>query len=200
MQDSILDPISDAEARPAVAAAHRTSAARPRVTVVDDSPEFLSLLSDVLGEAYRVVPHSIVRSIDELAADRPDLLIIDLHCGGPEGGLTGWELLALARSHPTLQGIPAVVCSADVAALRQDRIRLVAYGDVQLVAKPFDLGRFQQVVDRMIRVGGGPRHAPEDVEYPPLADRLDSWREGRPLEMCPHGRVRSQGEGCSRCG
>lgn len=201
MHDSLLDPPS--ATRPATEAfvGARPASLRPRIAVVDDSPEFLSLLGDVLGDRYEVTPHAVLRTIADLARSEPDLLILDLHSGGPEGGLTGWEILALARSHATLRDVPAVVCSADLAALRQDRIRLVAYGSVQLIAKPFDVTAFEQTVDRMIRLAAAPRPTGlDDGDYPPLEDRVDEYREGRPLEMCPHGRVRSQGEHCSFCG
>jgi CheY-like chemotaxis protein len=202
MSDSMLVPASasaealDAPLLPA------GSATRPRVTVIDDSPEFLSLMRDVLGEAHEVRTLETVRSIAEVAASEPDLLLIDLHAGGPAGGLTGWEILALARSHPLLRDVPAVVCSADLATLREDRIRLVAFGDVQLIAKPFDLTAFEQVIDRMLRLSGSSQRSQvEDAEYPPLLDGGPSYfREGRPLRMCPHGRVLEQGDYCRICG
>lgn len=201
MHDSILDPTSGVEAAAEIFVGPRLARSRPRVAVVDDSREFLGLIRDVLGERYDVAPYAVLRSIDDIARADPDMLILDLHSGGPEGGLTGWEILALARSHPTLRYVPVVVCSADLDALRQDRIRLVAYGNVQLVAKPFEITAFEQTVDRILRLAATQRPTVlEDGDYPPLHDRVDEFREGRPLEMCPHGRVRSQGERCSRCG
>jgi len=67
----------------------------------------------------------VIHTVGELAASDPDLLLIDLHCGGRGGGLTGWEILTLARRHPG-RDAPVVMCSADLAALREDRMRLVA--------------------------------------------------------------------------
>jgi CheY-like chemotaxis protein len=179
----------------------RRAAERARVTVVDDSPEFLSLIDDVLGEAHDVVTQGVVHSVADLAATAPDLLVVDLHCGGPEGGLTGWEIVAAARRHPALRDVPIVVCSADLAALREDRISLIAYGNVQLIAKPFDVTAFEQLVERTLRLADGPRPAPlEDADYPRLEAIPMAFREGRPLQMCAHGRVRDQGDYCSRCG
>ena len=200
MHDSILDPASGPDVSTEVFVRPRTATSRPQITVVDDSREFLSLIEDVLGTRYDVSGHAVVRDVVALTAPPPDLLIIDLHCGGPEGGLTGWEILALARSHPALRGVPALVCSGDLAALREDRIRLVAYGDVQLVAKPFDVGAFEQVVERMLRLSGVARIAVEDDGYPPLDDVIGGFREGRPLRICPHGRVLDQGDDCRLCG
>jgi CheY-like chemotaxis protein len=202
VNDSMLAPTAGPAASVDAPLLHRPSATRPRVTVIDDSPAFLALMRDVLGAAHDVQTLETVRTIADVAASEPDLLLVDLHSGGPAGGMTGWEILALARSHPTLRDVPAVVCSADLATLREDRIRLVAFGDVQLVAKPFDLNSFEQVIDRMIRLSGSSRRRPaEDIAYPPLQDGgPSSFREGRPLRMCPHGRVLELGDYCVLCG
>lgn len=201
LQDSLLDPVVGTDATPDVLLTARRGSARGRVTVVDDSPEFLSLIDDVLGATHDVVTHRVVHSVADVVASAPDLLVVDLHCGGPEGGLTGWQIVAHARRHPGLRDIPIVVCSADLAALREDRISLIAYGDVQLVAKPFDVTAFEQLVDRTLRLAGAPRPVPlEDADYPRLEAIPMEFREGRPLRMCPHGRVLDQGDYCSRCG
>ena len=152
MNDSMLAPASGSEPSVDAPPIPRAPRARPRITVIDDSPEFLELIGDVLGRGHDVAALETVRSIAEVAASDPDLILIDLLSGGPAGGLTGWEILALARSHPTLRDVPAVVCSADVHSLRDDRIRLVSYGDVQLIAKPFDLRAFEQTINRMLRL------------------------------------------------
>jgi CheY-like chemotaxis protein len=201
LHDSVLDPASGSDVSTDLFVAARPARARPRVCVIDDSREFLDLIADVLGTRYEVTRHSVVHDIGTLAAAAPDLLVIDLHCGGPDGGLTGWEILSLARSDASLRDVPALVCSGDLAALREDRIRLVAYGDVQLIAKPFDVQAFEQVVDRMLRLAGRrARVSVEDANYPPLDDAVGAFREGRPLAMCPHGKVAAQGDYCRICG
>lgn len=154
LHDSMLAPASGSGPSVDAPLLPRAAGARPRITVIDDSPEFLELIADVLGSGHDVVTYEMVRSIAEVAASAPDLLLIDLLSGGPAGGLTGWEILALARSHPVLRDVPAVVCSADMPSLREDRIRLLAYGDVQLIAKPFDVHAFQQTIERMLRLSG----------------------------------------------
>jgi len=152
LHDSMLAPASGSEASAEAPPLLPRAAARPRITVIDDSPAFLDLIRDVLEAEHDVVTYNVVHSVAEIAASTPDLLLIDLHSGGPTGGLTGWEILALARSHPDLQAVPAIVCSADLEALREDRIRLLAHGDVQLIAKPFDIHAFEQTVDRTLRL------------------------------------------------
>lgn len=167
MHDSTLAPASRSEGSIDAAVLPGITGARPRVIVVDDSPQFLDLIRDVLEAEHEVVTYNVVRSIGEIAASAPDLLLIDLHSGGPAGVLTGWEILALARSHPDLRDVPAIVCSADLTALREDRVRLVAYGGVQLLAKPFDVLAFEQTIQRTLRLSGTSQRSPfEDADYP----------------------------------
>ena len=202
LQDSMLAPASVSEPSVDTAFLPGVTVTRPRIAVIDDSADFLDLMRDVLEAEHEVLTYNVVRSIADIAAPAPDLLLIDLHAAGPSGGLTGWEILALARSHPDLRDVPAVVCSADRAALREDRIRLLAYGDVQLVAKPFDVLAFEQTVERMLRLSRSARPSRvEDMEYPPLQEGgAAPFREGRPLKMCPHGRMLDMGDDCSFCG
>lgn len=201
LQDSLLDTVTGTDPAPDALLTRRSAPARARVTVIDDSPEFLALIDDVLAPAHDVVTQQVVHSVAAIAATTPDLLVVDLHCGGPEGGLTGWEIVAQARRHPRLRYVPIVLCSADLAALREDRISLIGYGDVQLVAKPFDLLAFEQLVGRTLRLADGPRPVPlEDADYPRLEAVPMVFREGRPLQVCSHGRVRDQGEYCALCG
>ncbi len=202
MHDPMLAPAPGSEPSVDLSALSRVGGARPRIAVIDDSSEFLDLMRDVLEAEHDVLTCDVVRSITEIVDLAPDMLLIDLHAGGPAGGLTGWQILALARRHPALRDVPAVVCSADLAALREDRIRLLAYGDVQLIAKPFDLFAFEQTIERTLRLSrSAPRPVVEDMDYPPLLEvGAGSFREGRPLKMCPHGRVLDMGDDCSLCG
>lgn len=166
MRNSMLAPAPGSDPSEAPPLLPRPSGTRPRITVIDDSPAFLDLIRDVLEAEHDVVTYNMVRSVEEIAASAPDLLLIDLHSAGPSGGLTGWEILALARSHPDLRAVPAIVCSADLAALREDRVRLLAHGDVQLIAKPFDIHAFEQTIERTLRLAGSARRSPsEDAEY-----------------------------------
>jgi CheY-like chemotaxis protein len=167
LHESTLAPASGSEPSVDAPVLPGVAGARPRVVVIDDSPEFLDLIRDVLEAEHEVVTYNVVRSIEEIAASDPDLLLIDLHSSGPAGGLTGWEILALARSHPELRDVPAIMCSADLAALREDRVRLLAYGDVQLIAKPFDVPAFEQTIERMLRLAGPSQRSPaEDADSP----------------------------------
>ena len=131
-----------------------TETAKPRISVVNDNPDFLELMSAILDEdaGFDVsLFNGEETSIDELAASSPDLLIIDLLLGG----LSGWELVVLARADARLASVPVIVCSADVTELRDRAAELERIGDVHVLAKPFSVADVTDLVRQLLggRVG-----------------------------------------------
>lgn len=121
---------------------------RRRITVVDDSEEFVAIISDLFAEQYDVTAANVA-AIHELASTRPDVLIIDLHLG-EDDRITGWELLTLARRHEDLRAVPIIVCTADLIALKTDGGRLAQYDDVHVLTKPFGLDDIEGLVRRLV--------------------------------------------------
>jgi CheY-like chemotaxis protein len=127
-------------------------AVRPRISVINDNPEFLELMSAILEDdaGYDVELHSGEDlSIERLRRARPDLIIVDLLLGGA----SGWEIVSLARSDVELAGVPIVVCSADVAQLRERAGELERIGNMYVLAKPFGIDQLTELVESL--VGGG---------------------------------------------
>ena len=122
---------------------------RPRISVINDNPDFLELMSAILDEdaGYAV---TLVKgeqaTIAEIADSAPDLLIVDLLLGGA----SGWEIVALSRADERLADVPIVICSADVIALRQREAELKQIGDVHVLAKPFGIDEITTLVERLI--------------------------------------------------
>lgn len=130
------------------------TATRPRISVVNDNADFLELMSAILDEdaGYDVTLfHGETTSIDEIAAADPDLLIVDLLLGGA----SGWEIVALSRADERLASVPIIVCSADVAALRERAGELERIGSVHVVSKPFSIDDLTAMVERLIGTGAG---------------------------------------------
>jgi two-component system alkaline phosphatase synthesis response regulator PhoP len=122
---------------------------RPRISVVNDNPEFLELMSAILAEdaGYQVTLFDGEQmSIDELAGSRPDLLIVDLLLGGA----SGWEIVALARADARLAGVPVLICSADVSALRERAEELERVGNVHVLRKPFGVDELTDTVSGLL--------------------------------------------------
>jgi CheY-like chemotaxis protein len=129
-----------------------TETARPRISVVNDNPDFLELMSAILDDdaGYDVTLFDGENtSIAELVASRPDLVIVDLVLGGA----SGWEIVTLTRAEPKLADLPIIICSADVTALRERSGELEHIGNVHILEKPFSLDQITDAVERLIGRG-----------------------------------------------
>jgi DNA-binding response OmpR family regulator len=128
-----------------------------RITVVDDSPEFLTLMQDVLEMlGHQMTGLAAVEvSFEEVVATRPDLLVIDLNLANPPQQISGWELVVLARAHEELQGIPLILCTADVFELRKREHELQRFADVHVLAKPFELGEMCALIRGLLERQAG---------------------------------------------
>ena len=122
---------------------------RPRISVVNDNPDFLELMAAILDEdaGYDVTLFDGEKTtIAEIAAAEPQLLIVDLILGGA----SGWEIVALSRADERLADKPILVCSADVSALRERSDELERIGNVHVLEKPFSIDQITEVVERLL--------------------------------------------------
>jgi CheY-like chemotaxis protein len=125
---------------------------RPRISVVNDNPDFLELMSAILDEesGYAVTLFDgETTSVAEIAAADPDLVIIDLLLGGA----SGWDIVALTRADERLADRPILVCSADVSSLREKTDELARIGNVHVLEKPFSIDQITDLVERLIGRG-----------------------------------------------
>ena len=125
------------------------NAIRPRISVINDNPDFLELMSAILDEdaGYEVTLfNGEETTIAEIAASKPELIIVDLLLGGA----SGWEIVALSRADDRLADVPIVICSADVTALRNRAAELERVGNVHVLAKPFGIDEVTGMVARLI--------------------------------------------------
>jgi CheY-like chemotaxis protein len=125
---------------------------RPRISVVNDNPDFLSLMSAILDEesGYAVTLFDgETTSVAEIAEADPDLVIVDLLLGGA----SGWDIVALTRADERLADRPILVCSADVSALREKTDELARIGNVHVLEKPFSIDQITDLVERLIGRG-----------------------------------------------
>ena len=123
----------------------------PRVTVVNDNPEFLELVHDIL-EDDRYDPTTVdgdcADALDRIRASQPDLLMIDLRMGTDE--LHGWRIAQEVRADPNLSRVPIVVCSADVFALRELESELNGTRRTAALMKPFAVDELTDTIDRLL--------------------------------------------------
>ena len=107
-----------------------------RILAVDDEPDALSLLEELLGAAGARVTtaKSAAEALRELDTDPPSVLVADI--GLPQ--MDGFQLIAQVRRHrnPVVRGMPAAALTA--YARSEDRVRALKAGFQIHLAKPID--------------------------------------------------------------
>ena len=83
-------------------------------------------------------------ALDLALREPPDLLLLDQHL--PD--LSGVDLLRRLRAQPALEGVPAVMVSAD--AMPEDRARALAAGCDDYWTKPLDVDATLARLDRLL--------------------------------------------------
>ena len=123
-----------------------------RVTVIDDSVEFLDLMRDLLASlGHEMVGFEAVESsIEQVVQSRPDLLIVDLQLQDTPQVMSGWELLVLARSHRHLLSVPVILSSADSWELSKRAADLEQIAGVHVRTKPFEMDDMCDLITRLL--------------------------------------------------
>lgn len=123
-----------------------------RVTVVNDNPEFLELMEDVLeDERYETTTIDGARedAVELVRASRPEILVLDLRMGTES--MHGWDVAEAIRSETEFRGLPILLCSADAQALKEIEDRLEGERSVEILSKPFGLDELFEAIDRLLR-------------------------------------------------
>ena len=122
-----------------------------RVTVVNDNPEFLELVRDVLeGDRYDAtcIDGDRADAMDRIRESRPDVLMIDLRMGND--GYHGWDVAQAVRRDPGMERLPVLICSADPFALREIAQDLSGSRDVKCLTKPFSIDELTDAIDSLV--------------------------------------------------
>jgi CheY-like chemotaxis protein len=123
--------------------------ANVRVLAVDDDPDALRLLTDVLQAAGAQVTTatSAAAALEILATTPPHVMVADI--GMPE--TDGHELIRRLRasSNPALRDIPAAALTA--FARSEDRTKALQSGFEMHLAKPVDPGELVASVATLVR-------------------------------------------------
>lgn len=107
-----------------------------RALVVDDDPDILRLLDQVLAiDGFAVELHDCGDRAVEAAAGPPPVDVVVLDVQMP--GVDGWEVLHELRSSPATGHVAVVMCT--VKARAADELRAWELGCDGFVAKPFDV-------------------------------------------------------------
>ena len=124
---------------------HNTQhAGAPVVLVVDDDPDILEALSEILeAEGFEIRrARNGKEALERLEPDPPNLILLDLMMPV----MDGWEFAQRMRQKPTVAGIPLIVLSAD----RNVGSKAADIGAVGHLAKPFELNDLLDMVRRSL--------------------------------------------------
>src|SRR5574343_1042219 len=105
---------------------------QPTILIVDDTPENLSVLGELLQPTYRVRAANSGRRALQIAQGNPtpDLILLDVMM--PE--MDGYDVLAELQASSTTRGIPVIFVTAMDAT--EDEERGLDHGAVDYITKP----------------------------------------------------------------
>lgn len=112
-------------------------AGKKRVTVVNDTPEFLALLEEFLSEEgydVTIIPKH-QGAFDQIKASLPDVVICDLIFDNMPAG---WAVLDMLYLDPATRAIPVILCSAATRQV-QEAVPSFAGKGIVWLEKPFAL-------------------------------------------------------------
>lgn len=106
---------------------------KPLVCVVDDNPDMIRLLADILSAEYRVITAYNGNDALELLErnDEIDLVLSDIMMPG----MDGIDMLEKIRNNPKFDGLPVLFLTARME--QSTMLRGLSYGAIDYVSKPF---------------------------------------------------------------
>jgi putative two-component system response regulator len=121
---------------------------RPTILIVDDTPENLTLLSELLKLLYRVKAARTGEKALQicLGDDPPDLILLDVMMPG----MSGFEVCRRLREQPRTRDIPVIFITSQSAA--DDEIHGLELGAVDYLTKPINPPVVLMRVDNQLRV------------------------------------------------
>ena len=141
------------------------ASAPARVLVVDDTPQNVKLLADILGAKgfVAITAASGEEALAKLAAERPDLVLLDVMMPG----LSGYDVCRRIRADPATALLPVVlVTSLDP---HQERVKGIEAGADDFLSKPIHQAELLARVRSLLRI-----KALQD-EVRRQADQLREW-------------------------
>lgn len=123
-----------------------------RVTVVNDNPEFLELMGEILeSERYdtTTIDADVADVPERIRAARPDVLVLDLRMG--TSGPHGWDVAKDLRRAGEFRDLPVLICSADLQAIREIEDELKGQRAVAVLQKPFGIDQLTEGIEGLLR-------------------------------------------------
>lgn len=129
------------------------SKAHPVVLVVDDDPDILEALAEILeAEGFDVRrARNGKEALERLEPQPPNLVLLDLMMPV----MDGWEFSQRMKTKPAAASVPVIVLSAD----RNVSTKAREIGAVGHLAKPFELTDLLEMVRGALDGVGGTAHS-----------------------------------------
>ena len=119
---------------------------RPSILVVDDSTDFLSFITDELGQHYEVRTAENGReALDKISERKPDLILSDVMMPVMDGN----ELCKAVKSNKHTADIPFVMLTARLA--QEHQIEGLAIGADDYITKPFNLDMLYMRINNLLK-------------------------------------------------
>jgi two-component system, OmpR family, phosphate regulon response regulator PhoB len=130
-----------------------------KLLIIDDEPELVALLEMSLGpEGYSISSAgSGSEALGKLAAERPDLILMDVML--PD--ISGTRLTGQIKNDPRTSGIPVIMLTAKDSAT--DVIVGLNMGADDYVTKPFSTAVLAARIDAVLRRKTGPSQSADDA-------------------------------------
>lgn len=114
-----------------------------RILVVEDDPWSRRIVCDLLEmRGHEVLSASGVSEGRTLLAERPDVVLLDIHIPGGGGEL----LLREIRADETFGTLPVIAFTA--SAMHGDRERFLRIGFTSYLSKPIDVASFGVAIEK----------------------------------------------------
>lgn len=119
---------------------------KPEILVVDDNPDILWLVSDILSDSYNVIGATNVNdALGVINRKVPSLIITDIMMPDTDG----IEFISQLRSHKFAKNLPILILTAKVS--ENDKIMGYNIGADAYLTKPFSPEFLKVVVERLLR-------------------------------------------------
>jgi two-component system sensor histidine kinase/response regulator len=144
---SLADATATTQRAEAIAARASRARQKPSVLIVDDTPDNLMILSDLLKSEYDVrLAQNGPKALEFCTSDDPpDLVLLDIMMPG----MDGFEVAQKLREHPTSESIPIVFVTA--LTTNDARMKGLDLGAIDFITKPVDPDALKQRVRNFMR-------------------------------------------------
>ena len=107
------------------------SALRPTVLIVDDGPEIIEVLIELLAETHEIIFSTTGRQALKLAAANPDLILLDINM--PD--MDGYSVCRELKANSNFKDIPVIFLTS--CSNNDEIVKGFAVGAVDFITKPF---------------------------------------------------------------